>query len=339
MGVVDVRAADLLWSTLYALNMVAWCQDDDRSGELLDPNDRESDTFYAGDSHTDRPVTVYSLVRAALMLALTRLTGGDAHRAEQVWEALIASGEDVGYHLAWLKREQWNREDALIRSGRDGVLISDKLAREIAAEYVSSAAADESLTALATGAAGFDPHDAYSRLTVLMRGEFKGTDLLPELDALRDWVGERVPGIMVYTQEVPEDEWAAAVANGDAGPSVFPPTRTVEHVADAVGGEWFYPGDANYPADWEARGYERDDSDGSVFVPESVAVTVARMINGGHYATMCSAEPFAPGAWYETEEHSFTGVVTRKSIHLTGLTPEQEAEVYALWQKSMRRTA
>lgn len=337
MGKADVVGADLLWSTLHDLNKVAWRQDDDGFGKLLDPSDAAADTFYSSSyPRPDGTPSVYGHVQAALMLALTRLTG-DARRAAQIHEALCESGEDVGYHLAWLKREQWDREDALTRSGRDGVLITDALAKAIAAEYISPARVDADLTGFATGAE-YDPYGMYTRLTTLITSdrEFASSDALVELYALRDWVGERVPGIVIYTQEVPADDWADAVAHGDTGPSVFPPTRTVKHAADEVDGEWMYPGDPGYPADAAAEGFERDDRDGSVYVPESVSVTVARLIND-LYVDWCSAEPFAPGAWYEvTTEHAHTGDVTTMSVHLTGLTPEQEAEVHALWMASMR---
>lgn len=333
MGVVDVRAADLLWSTLYGLNLVSF-----EDGEPIDRNDLGADAFYASSGRSDGPVTVYRHVELALMMALTRLTG-NPDRAEQIRDALSDSGEDVGYHLAWLKRERWDREDAVLKSGRDGVLVSDEIARAIAADYYTDALLDAPLAAFATGEE-WNPDHLYMRVRTLITSsdEYWGSDATVELHALQDWVGERVPGIVVSTVTVPAEEWAAALEHGDVGPTVFEPTNVVTHVSDETDGEWIDRGDPNYPADWEAKGYEWD-ADGAVFVPETVSATVARLLDRLHVDSYSHEGTSHPGGHYRLQEaHPHTGDVTVIEVRLTGLTPEQEADVHARWTASMRPT-
>lgn len=110
MGVVDVRAADALWTLLLDLNRAAWNED----GGYLDPEDTDADHRYAGSAPLpDGSPSVYGHVEAALMIALTHVAGGRADRADQIREALLDSGEDVAYHVAWLKPEIWDPEDAV----------------------------------------------------------------------------------------------------------------------------------------------------------------------------------------------------------------------------------
>lgn len=88
-AVVDLEAAELLLTTLRALNM-------------MDPDNKAGrDVTYASSS----PGCPYWLVRAALMQALTLLVGGDGDRAEQLMNATTDNGESVAYSLAWLTAE------------------------------------------------------------------------------------------------------------------------------------------------------------------------------------------------------------------------------------------
>lgn len=109
MGIVDVRAADLLWQTIRGLNLVAWNEE----GGYFDPEDRHAEGRYATSrKRDDGSMTLYRHVEEALIMALTHVTGGRRDRAEAIRDALADSGEDVGYHLDRFKRESWDAEDA-----------------------------------------------------------------------------------------------------------------------------------------------------------------------------------------------------------------------------------
>lgn len=239
-----------------------------------------------------------------------------------------------------------------------GELISADVAQTIAAGLHSPAARDEQLTRLSHGKV-FEPSGLLARVGELISGEFSGTDVLPELHALRAWALARVPYVETVTYRLSGDEWQAWSQEWGQSDRSRPDgieryadrdVTLVASVADDVGG-WVYPGDADYPTDPHAAGLEVDESDGGVWLPAGLVDAAAAMLAGTRtrfWAQSYGANPFGPGdgwgdagGWddlgpgkeYASRYEDPYGRDVRITLaRLVGFTPDQEEQVYRAWR-------
>lgn len=227
----------------------------------------------------------------------------------------------------------------ILAAARDGVLITDDVAQTIASWFHSPAAKDEQITRLSHGLE-IDPRELLARVDQLMKSvEFRASDVLPELDALRAWTWTRVPHVEITVTTCTADQWSdwvAAGASGSAGLQRVETHVVADHVEDLA--EWVYPGNERYPAD--ISGHDVDPDDAGIWLVGTL-VDAAADILSGPYADFWAQEyttdgtDFKPGGEYTwRDEHPYTGDVVYKVARLVAFTPEDEAAVYAAWKRS-----
>lgn len=226
--------------------------------------------------------------------------------------------------------------DEVTRAMQHGVFIREITAQDIARRWTPGGGTNCDLARLASGMC-YSPSLALSNVDRLI--ENAGTsDVLPELHALRDWILEQVPSVVIDTQEIPADEWAEAAANGDVGPSVFRPTTEVFMLHNWEDeGEWVSIDDPRVPGLPERNQLEHSGDDSEVWLPESRVETAARMLSGfatGFWAQNSDEFPTTGRTWWSHEDHPYTDDKTVKSARLTGFDPEETEEVYKLWRAS-----
>lgn len=247
--------------------------------------------------------------------------------------------------------------DPLIREAvRTGELISDDVARTIAHGLQSAAEKDVPVTALSHGLA-FDARALLARVDELIKSvEFRASETLVELHALREWALSRVPHIAVTVYRMDSDAWEVwcgqwGESDSDQPDGIEPYVRDVWIVADVADdiGAWSYPGYANYPANPHTLpGY--DESDDGVWMPGTLTDAAVALLSGKggmFWAQGYDASPFAPGESVQGESyedagpgkpyvsryvHPYTGDAEIVTAVLVGFTPDQEAEVYRAWR-------
>lgn len=254
----------------------------------------------------------------------------------------------------------WGQTMAAVRkAGKAGEVISDDTARVIASWYHSPAAIDAPITAL-SHRLEFDNYALWERVSRMIdSGQFTpdgGTGTPAELRALKTWAESRMPRVVVVEYELDADvwaEWSQEYGESDRErPDGLEPYDTDVSLVECAArdlAEWMWPGDDGYP-DQPAEHPGYDAYDQSVQVPLPVVEAAAAMLTGtstGFWAQSYGANPFGPGPYwsrsdtfsalgagkqYASRYERMDGTVQIKLATLHGFTPEQEAEVWALWK-------
>lgn len=224
----------------------------------------------------------------------------------------------------------------ILAAVRDGVLINDDVAQTIASGLHSPAAKDEQISRLSHGLE-FDPRELLARVDQLINSkEFRASDVLLELDALRAWVLTRVPHVEITTVECTADEWAQWAEFGIPADRQSTEVYVVADHMDALA-EWVYPGSDRYPAD--TTGHEVDPDDDGIWLVGTLVESAADIL-ASPYADFWAQEyttdgiPFQPGGEYTSRYgHPHTADLELKSARLVGFSPDDEAAVYAAWKR------
>ena len=254
----------------------------------------------------------------------------------------------------------WGRIMAAVReAGQAGEVISDDVAEVIASWYQSPAVIDAPITAL-SHRLEFDNYALWERVSrAIDSGQFtpEGTvGRSAELRALKTWVESQMPRVVVVEYELDGHVWESwSQEYGESArerPEGVEPYDTDVSLVECAArdlAEWMWPGDDGYPDNpTEHPGYDADDL--SVQVPLPVVEAAASMLAGtstGFWAQSYGANPFGPslywsqsdtfsalgpGKQYASRNERMNGTVQIKLATLQGLTPEQEADVWALWR-------
>lgn len=250
-------------------------------------------------------------------------------------------------------------------AARTGAVISDDVAETIADWFKSPAKPDMPLTWLAQRGAGAvtgaELVAVVHRADAMLREpEWRTSDALPDLHALRAWALCRVPHIVVTEYEMTGDAWEAWQQEGgedrdsDRPDGIEPidvDVTLIADIAESLSG-WVYPGDARYPDNPEDFDTEDCDpnGDGRWIPADLITATAAGALAGEHtgfWAESYSGNPFdwnpywhqscrieeeGTGRAYASRyQNPHTGEVQIKTAKLVGFTEEQEIAVWHAW--------
>lgn len=245
-----------------------------------------------------------------------------------------------------------------------GGVVSDDVAETIADWFKAPGAADLPFVALASrGAERVSEAELVAlvgRVDALVRApEWRTSDALPDLHALRAWALCRVPHVVIEEYQLTGDEWQAWCdldredCDLDRPEGVKPVDVDVTLIADVAEtmSEWVYPGDARYPADPDSFDMDdRDPNGDGRWVPAELITATVGALSGqyvGFYAESYAGNPFnfdvywhqscaieeegTGRAYASREEDMRDGDVRIRVARLVGFTEEQEVAVWHAW--------
>lgn len=195
--------------------------------------------------------------------------------------------------------------------------------------------------------------------TMLRSAEWRTSDALPDLHAVREWALCRVPHVVIEEYKLTSDEWGAWCdldredCDLDRPEGIEPIDVDVTMIADVAESmsEWVYPGDARYPADPDSFDMDDRDPEGDGrWVPADLITAAVGALSGEHtgfWAESYASNPFNYDVyWHQScrieEEGTGRGYASRdigmrdgevqiRIAKLVGFTEEQEIAVWHAW--------